>query len=215
MTKKNWTIDEVLDPSSKFWDKIYIDIELYMNSLESDEIEELGKSPFTDRITDFIEYFKSISPKNKASIHKNIEKTENLVVGVLWNLICQKDKEILFQNNIDYFSDWIDTCPPELLDMYVHKLANGDPLSTTASFAKIPEAASILDIIKSSITQTDACNVSIYEGKIILSSMTKQILNKFKDLMLKSGNSLYEYRYDRVDSGILMHSYIFEINKLK
>jgi len=213
MIKNNWTIDEVLDPSSKFWDKIYIDIELYVNSLELDEIEELGKSPFTDRISDFIEYFKSLSPKNKSSLHKNIEKTETLVVGVLWNLICQKDKEILFQNNIDYFSDWIDTCPPELLDIYVNKLANGDPLSDTTLTPIKP--TSILDIIKSSMTTPSACNVSIYEGKIILSSMTKQILNKFKDLMLKSGNSLCEYRYDRIDSGILMHSYIFEINKLK
>ena len=77
MRHNNWTIDEVLDPSSKFWDKILVDIELYINSLEPDELEELGKSPFTDRISDFLDYFKSLSPKNKFKVHKNIEKTEN------------------------------------------------------------------------------------------------------------------------------------------
>ena len=47
MKNKNWTIDEVLDPSSKFWDKVYLDVELYLDSLEKSEIDELGKTPFT------------------------------------------------------------------------------------------------------------------------------------------------------------------------
>ncbi len=217
MKNKNWTIDEVLDPSSKFWDKVYLDVELYLDSLETAEIEELGKTPFTNRITDFIEYFKSLSPSNQLSVHKDISKTENLIVDVLWNLISKKDKEILFQNNMEYFNDWIDTCPQELLDIYVNKLANGETLSSeeTPKLNTIPDNSSILDIIKSSNTDINACNVSVYMGKIIISAMTKEILNKFKNLMLKAGNKLYEYRHDRTDSGILMYSYIFEINNKK
>ena len=217
MKNRNWTIDEVLDPSSKFWDKVYIDVELYLDSLEKSEIEELGKTPFTNRISDFIEYFKSLSPSNQLSVHKDIAKTENLIVDVLWNLISKEDKELLFQNNIEYFNNWIDTCPQELLDVYINKLANGETLSSKdrPAINSIPESASILDIIKSSNTDINACNVSIHRGKIIISAITKEILNKFKTLMLKAGNKLYEYRHDRTDSGILMHSYIFEINKYK
>jgi len=218
MRHNNWTIDEVLDPSSKFWDKILVDIELYINSLEPDELEELGKSPFTDRISDFLDYFKSLSPKNKFKVHKNIEKTENLVVDVLWGMISKKDKSFIFKNSVEYFSDWIDTCPPELLDVYINKLANGDSLSISSDdivLEQTDEPASILDIINTSIVTEEACNVSIFDGKIIISSMKKQILLKFKDLMISSGNIFKEYRSDRIDSGILMHSYIFEINNFK
>ena len=218
MKHKNWTIDEVLDPSSKFWDKILVDIELYINSLEPDELEELGKSPFTDRISDFLDYFKSLSPKNKFKVHKSIEKTENLVVDVLWGMISKKDKSFIFKNSIEYFSDWIDTCPPELLDVYISKLANGDSLSMSTNDIVLDpkiEPSSILDIIKKSVVSEESCNVSIWDGKIIISSMKKQILSKFKDLMISSGNIFKEYRSDRIDSGIMMHSYIFEINKLK
>tara|TARA_R110001592_G_scaffold185921_1_gene430110 strand:+ start:213 stop:869 length:657 start_codon:yes stop_codon:yes gene_type:complete len=218
MKHKNWTIDEVLDPSSKFWDKILVDIELYINSLEPDELEELGKSPFTDRISDFLDYFKSLSPKNKFKVHKSIEKTENLVVDVLWGMISKKDKSFIFKNSIEYFSDWIDTCPPELLDVYINKLANGDSLSMSTNDIVLDpkiEPSSILDIIKKSVVSEESCNVSIWDGKIIISSMKKQILSKFKDLMISSGNIFKEYRSDRIDSGIMMHSYIFEINKLK
>jgi len=218
MKHKNWTIDEVLDPSSKFWDKILVDIELYINSLEPDELEELGKSPFTDRISDFLDYFKSLSPKNKFKVHKSIEKTENLVVDVLWGMISKKDKSFIFKNSIEYFSDWIDTCPPELLDVYINKLANGDSLSISTNDIVLDpkiEPSSILDIIKKSVVSEESCNVSIWDGKIIISSMKKQILSKFKDLMISSGNIFKEYRSDRIDSGIMMHSYIFEINKLK
>mgnify|MGYP003978290529 FL=1 len=218
MKHKDWTIDEVLDPSSKFWDKILVDIELYINSLEPDELEELGKSPFTDRISDFLDYFKSLSPKNKFKVHKSIEKTENLVVDVLWGMISKKDKSFIFKNSIEYFSDWIDTCPPELLDVYINKLANGDSLSISTNDIVLDpkiEPSSILDIIKKSVVSEESCNVSIWDGKIIISSMKKQILSKFKDLMISSGNIFKEYRSDRIDSGIMMHSYIFEINKLK
>jgi len=216
---KQWNIDEVLDPKSKFWDKIYLDVELYLDSLEDSEIEELGKDAFTSRIQDFLAYFKTLSPKNQKEIAIEINKTDEVIVDVLWNLIGEKDKEILFHNNIHYFNDWLDTCPQPMLDKYVNKLAKGESLtggflykSSKPIHHKL-EPKTIKDIINSSKFFHESCNVDIINGRIVLCSTNTKLLSNFKDVMLSSGNKLYERRTDRADSGIIVYSYVFEMTR--
>jgi len=202
-----WTIDQVLNPQSKFWDKMLLDIEMYLDTLETEDLEALGTEPFTSKISDFISFFKTKAYQKQ--ITEEIERAENVVTNVLWNLIKPIDKKILFDNDILYFSDWIDSCPRELLDIYITALSKGDSLNTTEDAKDF----SIYDIIKNANVSAEKCNVSIHKGKLILCSTNKDLLDKFKIVMLDSGNRLNEYREDIGPNNSTIHAYIFEIKK--
>ena len=208
--KKNtasWTIDQVLDPNSKFWDNMLGDMDIYLSTLDSEAIETLGSEPFHSRIADFITFFKSKAEQNQ--MVQDIEKVENVVTGTLWTLISEEDKLILFDNDIEYFSDWIDSCPRELLDIYITALSKGDSLN------KIPKTElDLTGVIQKSNVSHDMCNVSVFNGKLILCSSNKNLLDNFKRVMLESGNTLQDYRTDKSsDNKITIHSYIFEIKE--
>jgi len=203
----SWTIDQVLNPQSKFWDKMLIDIEVYLDTLDPDALETLGTEPFTSRISDFISFFKTKA--HQKQITEEIEKTETIVTNVLWNLIKQQDKQLLFDNDIEYFNDWIDSCPRELLDIYITALSRGETLNSIDDTRDF----STYDIIKNASVSSETCNVSVHRGKLILCSTNKDLLDKFKIVMLDSGNRLDEYREDIGPNNSTIHAYIFEIKK--
>jgi len=207
-----WNIDDVLDPKSGFWKHVCKDIKGYFYSLEDDEREDLNIEPFSNRITKFIECFDNLSSKNKKLVHDDIVETESLITEVLWDLVHLQDKEILFHNNIEYFSDWIDTCPQVLLDMYIHKLSKGEKLTNHIPKKKPIQSRTIHEAIRKSIFNNNSCNVSIFNGKLILSSTNHDILKKFKKIIIKSGNIEYEYREDKTETDTTIHAYIFEMN---
>ena len=203
----NWTIDQVLDPDSKFWDNMLGDMDIYLSTLDADAINTLGSEPFQSRISDFITFFKGKAEQNQ--LIKDIEKVEDVVTGTLWTLISEEDKHILFDNDIEYFSDWIDSCPRELLDIYITALSKGDSLNKVST-----TELDLAGIIQKSNVSDDMCNVSVFNGKLILCSSNKSLLDKFKTVMLKSGNTLKDYRTDKSpDNKTTIHSYIFEIKQ--
>ena len=77
-----YTIDDVFDPKSKFWKKIYHDMKSHTEDISSGTFD-LGAESYKDRIADFIDYFKSASKGDSKQILKDIENTEEIVVDVL------------------------------------------------------------------------------------------------------------------------------------
>ena len=128
MVNNLWTVDDVFNPKSEFWKKMYGDVDSYFNNMDKTEIDTIHKRAFQDRISDFVDYFKSLSNTDKPKVVKEIEQSEEIVTEVLWNLVGKNDREILFHNDIDYFNDFIDTCPDPLLEVYINKLASGESL---------------------------------------------------------------------------------------
>jgi hypothetical protein len=205
----SWTIDQVLDPESKFWDKLLGDMDIYLSTLDPESINALGSEPFRSRIADFITFFKGKAEENE--VLKEIEKVEDVVTGTLWSLIKDEDRHILFDNDIDYFSDWIDSCPRELLDIYIKALSKGESLNDVSD-----TELDLTGIIQKSNIKEDMCNVSVYNGKLILSSTDKKLLDKFKIVMVEAGNTLKDYRTDKSPDNLkTIHTYIFEITHSK
>ena len=201
-----WTIDDVLDPNSAFWKKMYSDIK------EKPEtgLESIERDMWKDRIGEFLAYFKQNSIKETEDV-KSIKDTEFLIVDVLWGLVSEEDKEILFHDDVEYFNDWIDTCPPPLLDEYIKRISKGESLIGSKSTNKRYDK-----IIKNTIEASNSpqsCNVTISDGKLILCSTNHEALKKFKTVMVKLGNKVQAYTIKRNDKDEEVHSYIFEMKK--
>lgn len=203
----NWTIDQVLDPKSNFWDKIREDMEMYIEALDSTAIKQLGKTDFNNRIADFITYFKTKA--FQSGILKDIEETSEVIDNALWKLIPEEDREQLFDNDIEYFSDWIDSCPSDLLDIYIKALARGESLNSIKE-----KPLTMTDLIHNANVEPDMCNVSVYNGMLVLCSSNQDLLEKFKIVMEESGNEVKEYRTDVRPDNLTVYSYIFEIKKV-
>ena len=201
-----WTIDDVLDPNSAFWKKMYADIK----DKPETGLEAIERDMWKERIGEFLAYFKKYSNKEPADV-KSIKDTEFLIVDVLWGLVSEEDKEILFHNDVEYFNYWIDTCPPPLLDEYIKRISKGESLINSKSTNK-----NVNKIIKSTIENSSSpqsCNVTISDGKLILCSTNHEALKKFKTVMVKLGNKVQAYTIKKNDKNEEVHSYIFEMKK--
>tara|TARA_Y100001938_G_C7930928_1_gene349292 strand:+ start:37 stop:681 length:645 start_codon:yes stop_codon:yes gene_type:complete len=202
----NWSIDQVLNPDSKFWDKMLEDMEMYLSTLDNGAISKLGREPFQSRISDFITFFKDKAQQQQ--IVEEIEKAEDVVTNALWSLINDDDKHVLFENDIEYFSDWVDSCPRELLDIYIKALSRGESLNEISK-----TDYDLSEIIRHANVREDMCNVSVFDGNLILCSTNKELLDKFKIVMVESGNKLREYRSDKNKDDLTLHTYIFEVKQ--
>ena len=173
-------------------------------------LESIERDMWKDRIGEFLAYFKQNSIKETEDV-KSIKDTEFLIVDVLWGLVSEEDKEILFHDDVEYFNDWIDTCPPPLLDEYIKRISKGESLIGSKSTNKRYDK-----IIKNTIEASNSpqsCNVTISDGKLILCSTNHEALKKFKTVMVKLGNKVQAYTIKRNDKDEEVHSYIFEMKK--
>ena len=218
MTSKLWTVDDVFNPKSEFWKKMYGDVDSYFNNMDIQEIDTIHKTAFEDRITDFVDYFKSLHSTNKPKVVREIEESEEIVSEVLWNLVGKVDREILFHNDIEYFNDFIDTCPDPLLEVYINKLAAGESL-LNYSLKKIlpdpvenkiekPKKLNIQDI-KAGTPVT----VEVIDGKLVISSTNLAALKKFTKIMLDNGNKVVAYKEETPEIDKTIYSYIFAIKQ--
>lgn len=211
----SWTIDDVLQPNSAFWKKMYSDIK----SRPETGMETIEKGMWYEKISEFLDYFKT-KPKSAGKILseddillgslEDIGDTEHVLINALWGLINETDKETLFHNDIEYFNDWIDSCPSPLLDEYVRRLSAGEGL------LEVPKTANkmVNDNIRNTINNSNSpssCNVTISGGKLILCSTNHITLKKLKNIMVKQGNKLQAYKEEKTIGNKIIHSYIFEV----
>jgi len=215
MINNLWTVDDVFNPKSEFWKKMYGDVDSYFNNMDKTEIDTIHKRAFQDRISDFVDYFKSLSKTDKPKVVREIEQSEEIVSEVLWNLVGKTDREILFHNDIDYFNDFIDTCPDPLLEVYINKLASGESLLNYAvrehlKPAKEKKKPKESNNIKNTPTPV---TVQVIDGKLVISSTNLKALKKFSKIMIENGNRVEAYKEETPEYSKTIYSYIFTIKQ--
>ena len=131
----------------------------------------------------------------------------------MWGLLQPEDKEDLFHGDVDFFNDWIDNCPNELLDSYVNKLSKGESLKDS-----IEKSLHYSDYFDAANISPTAINVSSKFGTLALCSTNKTSLDSVKDLFEKNGNKFLSSSKATVDvidgEEIILHTYHFSIKKL-
>ena len=215
MINNLWTVDDVFNPKSEFWKKMYGDVDSYFNNMDKTEIDTIHKRAFQDRISDFVDYFKSLSNTDKPKVVKEIEQSEEIVTEVLWNLVGKNDREILFHNDIDYFNDFIDTCPDPLLEVYINKLASGESLLNYAvrehlKSGKEKKSTEESNNIKKTSTPV---TVQVIDGKMVISSTNLKALKKFSKILIENGNRVEAYKEETPEYSKTIYSYIFAIKQ--
>ena len=202
-----WKIDDVLDPISNFWENIEEDMSSYVESLTELEAKSISTEKFK---SDFTEYFNNIANR---SLYKEIKEAEDIVTKVLWNLLTKEDKEDLFHDDIDFFNDWIDRCPKDLLDKYVKHLSKGESIRDS-----IDKSLNYGDYFDAANISPTAVNVSSKWGTLSICSTDKNILDKLKDLFESNGNKLISKSEDSVDMvdgvDIILYTYHFSIKNI-
>lgn len=202
-----WKIDDVLDHTSNFWENIEEDMEAYVESLSELEVKSISTEKFKK---DFTDYFNNIANR---TLYKEIKDAEKIVTKVLWNLLQDEDKKDLFHGDIDFFNDWIDNCPKELLDKYVKRLSKGESIKDS-----IDKSLNYSDYFDAANLSPTSVNVSSKWGTISLCSTDKRVLDKLKNLFESNGNKLISRSEDTVDmvdgEDIILHTYHFSIKKI-
>ena len=202
-----WKIDDVLDHTSNFWDNIEEDMQTYVESLTDIEVNSISTEKFK---TDFTEYFNNIANR---TLYKEIKDAEDIVTRVLWNLLGKEDKEDLFHGDIDFFNDWMDNCPKDLLDKYVERLSKGESIRES-----IEESLNYSDYFKAANLSPTSVNVSSSFGMLSLCSTNKGVLDNITKLFETNGNELKSKSEDVVDvldgEEVILYTYHFSIKKL-
>jgi len=202
-----WKIDDVLDHTSNFWENIEEDMESYVESLSELEVKSISTEKFKN---DFTEYFNNIANR---TLYKEIKEAEDIVTKVLWNLLTPEDKKDLFHGDIEFFNDWIDNCPKNLLDEYVKKLSKGESLRDS-----IEKSLNYSDYFDAANLSPTSINVSTKYGTLSMCSTNKAALDKVKILFEDNGHELISESEDDVDingeDGVVLYTYYFSMNKV-
>jgi len=198
--RHTWKIDEVLYPSSLFWDNIEEDMGSYLKSLSEKEIKSISTERFK---SDFNEYFNNIANR---TLYKEIKEAEEIVTKVLWSQLTSEDKHDIFHDDVEFFSDWIDNCPKDLLNDYVKLLGEGkslkDSIEKSLNYGDFFDAANLSPL---------AVNVNIKKGRLSLCSTSKSSLDKIKEMFEKQGHKLTAYSEETIDDDLTLYSCHFFI----
>jgi hypothetical protein len=202
-----WKIDDVLNHASNFWENIEEDMEAYIGSLSELEVKSVSTEKFK---TDFTEYFNSIANR---TLYTEIKEAEDIVTTVLWSLLTQEDKVDLFHEDVDFFNDWIDNCPNELLDKYVAKMSNGESLKDS-----IDKSLNYTDYFDAANLSPNTVNVSSKYGTLSFCSTSKEALERVQSVFEKNGNKLISKSEDTLDvidgEEVILYTYHFSIKEV-
>ena len=160
---KNWKIDDVLDPDSNFWSTVHDEITIYLEAIGDSEPRAFYT--FSKKIQEYLNSFKKqpsfsldmfgIDMQEPRHTPDEINQADALISTIIWDLVSEEDKHNLFDDSVEYFNEFIDSCPNSLLDDFVRKLANGENL--------IPESRRKPKNIKEIIFNTfDRCYIGFY-----------------------------------------------------
>ena len=195
-----WKIDEVLDPTSNFWENIEEDMESYIDSLSEEQVKSISAEKFK---VDFTEYFNNIANR---TLYKEIQEAEAIVTKVLWSQLTSEDKEDIFHGDIGFFGDWIDNCPKDLLDTYVKLLSEGKSLKD--SIDKSLDFSNYFDAVN---LTPKSINVSTKRNRLIISSTSKEPLEQVKNIFEEAGHKLTVSKEEPIDDNLTLYTYHFLI----
>tara|TARA_R100001126_G_C4881782_1_gene179585 strand:- start:226 stop:843 length:618 start_codon:yes stop_codon:yes gene_type:complete len=197
-----WKIDEVLDPTSNFWENIEEDMESYIDSLSEEQVKSISAEKFK---VDFTEYFNNIANR---TLYKEIKDAEDIVTKVLWSQLTSEDKEDVFHNDVGFFSDWIDSCPKDLLGTYVKMLGEGkslkDAIETSLNYSDFFDAANL---------SPESVNVSLKNNRLSICSTSKEPLDKLKKVLEASNHKLISESEEPIEPNLTLYTYHFLIKE--
>ena len=197
-----WKIDEVLDHTSNFWENIEEDMEAYLDSLSDDQVQSISAEKFK---VDFTEYFNNIANR---TLYKEIKDAEKIVTKVLWSQLTSEDKSDIFHDDIGFFSDWIDSCPKDLLNTYVKMLAEGKSLKDA-----IEKSFNYADFFEAANLSPKSVNVSLRKNRLSICSTSKVPLDKLKDILVSSKNKLISETEEPIEPDLILYTYHFLIKE--
>jgi hypothetical protein len=197
-----WKIDEVLDHTSDFWDNIEEDMEAYIESLSESQVKSISTEKFK---VDFTEYFNNIANR---TLYKEINEAEKIVTKVLWSQLSSEDKSDIFHGDIDFFGDWIDSCPKELLNVYVKMLGEGKSLKSA-----IEKTLDYSDFFDAANLSPESINVSSKKNRLSICSTSKEPLNKLRDILESTGNKMISSTEEPIDPDLILYTYHFLIKE--
>jgi len=197
-----WKIDEVLDPTSNFWENIEEDMESYIDSLSEEQVKSISAEKFK---VDFTEYFNNIANR---TLYKEIKEAEDIVSKVLWSQLTSEDKEDVFHNDLGFFSDWIDSCPKELLNSYVKLLGEGKSLK-----GAIEETLNYSDFFDAANLSPSSINVSLNKNRLSICSTSKEPLDKLEKILKASGHTAISKTEEPIDPDLILYTYHFLVKE--
>ena len=197
-----WKIDEVLDHTSNFWDNIEEDMEAYIESLSESQVKSISTEKFK---VDFTEYFNNIANR---TLYKEIEEAEKIVTKVLWSQLDSEDKEDIFNNDIGFFSDWVDSCPKDLLNTYVKLLSEGKSLK-----GAIEESLNYSDFFDAANLSPNSINVSLKKNRLSICSTSREPLDKLEKILKVSGYITISKTDETIDPDLTLYTYHFLIKE--
>ena len=197
-----WQIDEVLDHTSNFWENIEEDMEAYLESLSEEQMNSISAEKFK---IDFTEYFNNIANR---TLYKEIEEAEKIVTKVLWSQLTSEDKQDIFHNDVGFFSDWIDSCPKELLNSYVKLLGEGKSLK-----GAIEESLNYSDFFDAANLSPSSINVSLKKNRLSICSTSREPLDKLEKILKVSGYITISKTDETIDPDLTLYTYHFLIKE--
>ena len=204
---KYFTIEECLEGNDKTQLFKYSDDEC------NDFVEGFNPSYIKDMQDSVSKAIKVYNPEDISVINKllniintlssdDLKKVDNMVTDfvdsnpdMLWNMLCDKDKEYYKESNIFY--DWLATLSDEELDKTVLRVADNLPIHEPGFYK--PKALT---------------KVEILDGYIAISSSNLDALDKFKERVLLTNDCSVEHRIKKHD-GVTIHSYVFKMDNTK
>ena len=197
-----WKIDEVLDHTSDFWDNIEEDMEAYIESLSEAQVKSISTEKFK---VDFTEYFNNIANR---TLYKEIGEAEKIVTKVLWSQLTSEDKKDIFHDDVGFFSDWIDSCPKELLHSYVKLLGEGKSLK-----GAIEESLNYSDFFEAANLSPNSINVSFKKNRLSICSTSREPLDKLEKILKASGHTIITKAEESIDPDLILYTYHFLIKE--
>jgi len=197
-----WQIDEVLDHTSNFWENIEEDMEAYLDSLTESQVKSISAEKFK---VDFTEYFNNIANR---TLYKEIKDAEKIVTKVLWSQLTSEDKADVFHGDIDFFGDWIDSCPKELLNVYVKMLGEGKSLKSA-----IEKTLNYSDFFDAANLSPESINVSSKKNRLSICSTSKETLDKLKDILESNGNKIISKAEETIEPDLILYTYHFLVKE--
>jgi len=144
------------------------------------------------RIENIVEFIKTLGPEEIDRFEDFIKEFSETNPNMLWNMLHADD--IKLYKTADKFYTWLSTIPESKVEDYIYRAVDNNRLHND-------------DIYNSLDLGT---KVEILDGYIAISSSNLEALDKFRDRVLESNDCQYEHRI-RQESGITVHSYIFNI----
>jgi len=233
-------VDEVLNPSSRFWKKSITNYLDQLTGISRKGIREfftqgmIGRlsnhvepdHPHADWMDYFIKYLSVLPKSEQRKINDLVQMTDRLFIEKIWELLHDEDRKNF--NDIDSFQNWFDELDREAVDYYIRRLSKNQRITKDYNPKDSNLSTDFTESLRKDFitnyknfnkskkrTPSDELtmiNTQVVDGKLEISSTNINKLKVLKSRLIKSGNRVITYKTTENNKGKLIHTYIFLID---